>query len=292
MMDRKDLGRPQVGLALSGGGARGFAHVGVIKVLANAGVPIDMLSGTSAGGAVAAVYATGMSLADFEREALCLSQWRTVVSLMDPNLPRLGLFSGERVEAYFARFLGERTFDDLVVPLTLVAVDLENGQEVDIREGRVLDALRATTAFPGVFEPKRWNGRLLVDGGLLNNLPVDVLREAGADVVIAVDVGAQMDEMDDLLEQAQRRRLRPRISAMMDTMMRSVNIIKIYIRQRKLAECPPDVLLRPRIPEGIGVFRGFTAAREAMACGEEVARQALPEILALCGLEEMCDVLG
>jgi NTE family protein len=265
-------------LVLSGGGARGFAHVGVIKVLCEAGVNIDYLAGTSAGGAVAAVYASGLSCAELEEMALDMSRWRTVVSLLDRSRPRLGLFSGDRVEDYFGEILGDKTFRDLTIPLAVVAVDLETGQEVVIKSGRVLDAVRATTAFPGVFAPKRIEGQLLVDGGLLNNLPVDVAQEMGADVVIAVDVSTPMDDLDELLESAEQRRLRPRLRLTLGTMSRSVAIMKNYIRQQKLEAYPPDLLLVPPICEEVGVFRGFTHGPECIRAGEAVARQALPAI--------------
>jgi len=177
-----------VGLALSGGGARGLAHIGVLKVLEREGIPIDYLAGTSMGGVIAAGCAAGLSPEFMEQEALRMTSLRRLLALADPSLPRRGLFEGQKVHEYFIGHLGDRTFDDLRVPLTLVAVDLNTGREVFLSQGQVADAVRATVALPGIFRPVERDGQLLVDGGLLDNLPADAARHIGADVVIAVDV--------------------------------------------------------------------------------------------------------
>ena len=192
--------RPIVGLALSGGGARGLAHIGVLKVLDREGIPVDLLAGTSAGGVVAALRALGMSPGEMEERGFWLGRWRNLVQLVDRADSRMGLFSAQKVADLLHRHFGDKTFADLDIPLALVAVDLETGEEVVLQEGLVLDGLRATTAYPGVFEPVRIGERLLVDGGVLNNLPCDVARSMGADVVIAVDIGVVMDDLPGFLE--------------------------------------------------------------------------------------------
>ncbi|RLF31312.1 MAG: hypothetical protein DRN07_07465, partial [Thermoplasmata archaeon] len=156
-----------MGLALSGGGARGLAHIGVLKVLEREDIPVDFLAGTSMGGIIAAAYAAGLSIEYIEKEALRMGRLRNLITLMDRSLPRLGLFEGQKVQEYLAGHLGDITFDELKIPLALVAVDLETGEEVVLRKGRVVDAVRATISLPGVFAPYRLDGRLLVDGGVL-----------------------------------------------------------------------------------------------------------------------------
>jgi NTE family protein len=172
--------RRTIGLVLSGGGARGLAHIGVLRVLEKEGIPIDYLAGASMGGVIAAGYAAGMSPDDLEKEALTVTQTRRLLRLIDPALANGGLIRGQRLLAYFEQHVGQRTFSDLRLPLALVAVDLNSHQEIILRDGPVALALRATTAVPGALMPVEMNGWRLVDGGVLNNLPVDVARSMGA----------------------------------------------------------------------------------------------------------------
>ena len=172
-----------LGLALGGGGARGLAHIGVLKALEKANIQIDFLSGSSMGGVIAAAYASGLSPDEIESLALEYSSSRTLWRLADPAVPRQGLFRGERLYAYFEKHLKRSTFTELRIPLTLVAVDLDSGSEVHLREGSLAKAVRATVSVPGLLAPVQQNGQCLVDGALLNNLPTDVVRTMGADVV-------------------------------------------------------------------------------------------------------------
>ncbi len=272
----------KVGLALSGGGARGLAHIGVLKILEQEGVPIDYLAGTSMGGLIAAAYAAGLSPDLMEQEALRMASLRRLLALADPSLPRRGLFKGQKVREYLARHLGDRTFDDLRVPLTLVAVDLNTGQEVFLNQGQIADAVRATVALPGIFTPVEWDGQLLVDGGLLDNLPAGAVRQMGADVVIAVDVTSDSGVVASLVEGLHQRRYVP--SGLVDTvevLWRSLDVMMAEISRRQLAEAHPEVIIRPAIPPDVTVLTGFPRAAEIIAAGEEAAQEALPRIRAL-----------
>ena len=180
--------KPRVGLALSGGGPRGLAHVGVLRVLEREGIPLDILAGTSMGGIIAAGYAAGLSPEDLEKEALATARIRRLLRLIDPGLPEAGLMRGQRLQAYFEEILGPLTFADLKISLALVAVDLNAQREVILNEGPLSLALRATISVPGLFTPVEIDGQRLVDGGVLDNLPIDAAQHLGADVVIAVDV--------------------------------------------------------------------------------------------------------
>jgi len=271
--------RPRVGLALSGGGARGLAHIGVLKVLEQEGVPIDFLAGTSMGGIIAASYAAGLGVDYMAEEARRMGRLRNMIRLMDRSLPaRLGLFEGQKVQQYLASHLGDITFDDLRIPLALVAVDLESGEEVVLRSGSVVEALRATISLPGVFAPFRLDGRLLVDGGVLNNLPADVVRRMGAEVVIAVDVSLNLGELPPLVEVEEQHLPLTQIPLIIETLRRTVAIMETHICTQKLAEARPEVLIRPQLGDDISLLGGFARVPECVAAGEEAAKAALPQI--------------
>jgi len=269
----------RVGLALSGGGVRGLAHIGVLKALEQEGVAVDCLAGTSMGGVIAAAYAAGLCPDFMEQEALHMASPRRLLALADPMLPRRGLFDGRKVHEYLAGHLGERTFDDLRLPLALVAVDLNSGREVILREGRLIDAVRATIALPGLFTPVDSDGRVLVDGGVLDNLPADVVRRMGAEVVIAVDVAADGEAVSSLIQSWQHHRYVP--SGLMDTvdiLCRTLGVMMAEINRRRLADAQPDVIIRPAIPQGVTTLTGFPRAAEIIAAGEKAALEALPSI--------------
>ncbi len=270
--------QPRLGLALSGGGARGIAHIGVLRVLQQAGIPVHCVAGTSAGGVIGAGFCAGMSPDMLAQEALYLSNVRHLVRLVDRVPSRLGLLAGDKIAAYMTGKIGRCSFDDLRIPLAVVTVDIESGEEVILDHGPVVDAVRATMAYPAVFEPREMNGRLLVDGGLLNNLPVDVVRKMGADAVIAVDVSAPQEYLADLSEMAGRNHLLPQVRLTMAMVARCIDIMMHRIRTQKLAEYPPDVLICPPVPPDVGIFSGFSRAAECIAAGEQAARDALPAI--------------
>ncbi|MEA3407395.1 MAG: patatin-like phospholipase family protein [Chloroflexota bacterium] len=268
----------KVGLALSGGGARGLAHIGVLKIMEQEGVPIDCLGGTSMGGLIAAAYAAGLSPKFMEQEALRMASFRRLLSLAELSLPRRGLFEGESVCEYLAEHLGDSTFEDLRLPLALVAVDLKSGCEVVLREGRVVDAVRATISLPGIFAPVERDGRLLVDGGVLNDLPADVVRRMEADVVIAVDVATASEAMSSLDETFRRRYVPKGLASTIEVLYRSLTVMMADIHRRRLAEGNPEVVIRPAIPQGVTVLTGFSRVAEVIAAGEKAAREALPRI--------------
>ena len=276
---RQEFRPPQVGLALSGGGVRGLAHIGVLKVLEREGVPIHFLAGTSMGGFIAAAYAAGFSPADLEAEALRFSNPRHLIGFLERSIPRRGLVAKDKLEEYLRRQLGDVTFDRLRLPLALVAVDLNSGGKVVLREGPLVEAVRATTALPGVFPPVERDGQLLVDGGLLDNLPADVVREMGADVVIAVDVSTDERAVAFFAEMLQRRRFVPEsLVELMEILWRSVMVMQQEANRRSLEAANPDVLIRPPIPAGVMVLSGFGRAAEVIRAGEVAAQEALSQI--------------
>lgn len=179
-------GRKRLGLALGGGVARGLAHIGVIAVLKEAGIPIDCVSGTSAGAIVAALLCAGMEASEMEERASRL-RWSQLVSL---GWPRRGLVRFDRLAHWMIQELGDLDFADLRIPCALGATDLERGEAVSLCEGSLAQAVQASCSVPGFVEPFEWQGRLLCDGATSDVLPVEALRRMGAEYVIAVNVFA------------------------------------------------------------------------------------------------------
>jgi NTE family protein len=178
--------RPLIGLALGGGAARGAAHIGVLKVLAEEGIPIDRVAGTSVGSVVGAAFCAGLSWKDILSRARRID-WPDVASL---TLPRMGFLRMERFEGLIRDTIGVEDFRDLSIPFSTIAVDLATGREVIFASGPIARAVRASCSVPGVFEPVLEGEGVLVDGGLLNEVPADVVRRMGADVVLAVSLTA------------------------------------------------------------------------------------------------------
>ncbi|QNB45957.1 patatin family protein [Thermanaerosceptrum fracticalcis] len=176
--------RPKIGLALGAGGAKGLAHIGVLQVLTNENIPIDMIAGSSMGAIIGAAYAAGADLQLMEKLALNLNQ----ALFLDVNLPRLGLLKGDNAMAIIRLLTHNKKFSELNIPLAIVATDIERGEKVIFREGDVASAVRASMSVPGVFNPVCINDRLLVDGAVTERLPVGILKEMGADIIIGVDV--------------------------------------------------------------------------------------------------------
>ncbi|WP_010089821.1 patatin-like phospholipase family protein, partial [Burkholderia ubonensis] len=287
-------GRPAVGLVLSGGGARGYAHLGVLKVLEENRIPIDCIAATSMGAVVGGLYASGMPAAEMQKrlsetnladiafdvtERADLPQSRREDERLYANGATLG-FSGKGVKAPAGIVQGNRLqalladwtaavpinqpFDKLPIPYRAIATDLQTGQMVVLDHGSLPLAIRASMAMPGLFAPAEINDRALVDGGLVRNLPVDSARQMGADVVIAVDIGSQLRPLDALASPA-------------DVAQQMVGIL---IRQNVAAQrkqlAPQDVLLTPEL--GTLTFTDFQKANEAIAAGAAAATAALPRL--------------
>ncbi|MCE5208507.1 MAG: patatin-like phospholipase family protein [Chloroflexi bacterium] len=276
-MKQNLFGKPKLGLALSGGGARGLAHIGVLKELERAHIQVDYLAGTSMGGLVAAVYASGMHPDAIEEVALRYTNIRQLIKLVDPMVPRYGLFQGELMHGFFREVLQNLTFTDLRIPLTLVAVDLISGQEVHLNEGNVADAVRATVSLPGIFAPVGREGQRLVDGGLLNNLPADVVRQMGADIVLAVDVSSN-DYNPFWQSLEQKRFIIGTLGGLISVLGESLDLIMRQQRDYKLQQSPPDFMLKLPIPSDITVMTGYNRGSELIAVGEAAAHPIMADL--------------
>ena len=190
-LTRKVLG-VTIGMALGGGGAFGIAHVGVLAALADAGIPIDLVAGTSMGSIIAIGYAAGLDPSRMEEIAGQIGNVRTALSAIDPSLSGTGLLNGKRLVSIFSPLIPQRCFEDLEVPCRVVAMDVETGERVDIGSGRLDEAFRASCSVPVIFKPVQLGGRTLVDGGMIDPVPSDVVHDMGADITIAVNVVPQL----------------------------------------------------------------------------------------------------
>jgi NTE family protein len=177
---------PKVGLALGSGSARGLAHIGVLRAIEEAGIEIDVIAGTSMGALIGAIFAAGKldglatRFLDFD--------WKGIISLLDPVFPRSGLIDGQKIADLVRAHVSAASIEDLPIPFRAVATCIMSGEEVVCGAGDLIEAVRASISVPGIFTPMRSNGRILVDGGLVNPVPVSVVRAMGADLVIAVDL--------------------------------------------------------------------------------------------------------
>jgi NTE family protein len=247
---------PRIGLALGGGAARGFAHIGVIQVLEEAGIPIDLVAGTSAGSLVAALYAAGRNGAMLARVALAMDE----SAITDWAFPGRGLIRGEALARYVRDQTGGKLIEQLPMPLGIVATDLDNGQAVLFQRGDVGAAVRASSAVPAIFQPVKIGTREYVDGGLVSPVPVRFARQMGADLVIAVDISSPPDGNAT--------------SDPFKLLLQTFAIMGRSINQFELKDA--DVVVRPRLT-GIS-SADFTARQRAIDAGREAATAALPAL--------------
>lgn len=274
---------PAIGLALGGGGARGLAHVGLLKVLAREHIPVAFIAGTSMGGLVGSLYAAGIPLEDVSREIGRLSKISEQLRLVDVGIGAGGLsVRGRRVYNFMADLLGDQlTFADLEIPLAVTSVDLETGRDIVIQGGLVIDAVRATISVPGVFSPVDMGDYRLVDGGVLNNLPVDVARTLGEAPVVAVDVLPSFSENWPGQPPSETGLRFGFVPGGLQDVYSTLMIMIAALTEYRLALYPPDLLLRPILPGDVGLLVGFHRADELIAAGERAAEAVLPQIYAL-----------
>jgi NTE family protein len=260
MLARKPEKRPRIGLALSGGAARGIAQVGVLRALAEHNIPIDCIAGTSAGALVGGVLASGMPLSEIESIGKSL-RWRDVGRM---TMSRMGVQSNERLEKYLREHLPVTRFEDLPIPFAAVATDLQSGTGVVMQgRGDVPLAIRASCAIPGWYIPViDEHGRQLVDGGLVANIPSDVARAMGADIVIAVDVNAEGAAF-----------LGPSLS-IISVVLQSMMVVQRTASLYQLSVA--DVVIKPRV--GHIRWDEMTRAEELIAAGYEAGVESIPDI--------------
>ncbi|MBA4173367.1 MAG: NTE family protein rssA [Hyphomicrobium sp.] len=294
----------KIGLALGGGAARGWAHIGVLKALGEIGIKPDIIAGTSIGAVVGGCYAAGHldALEGFARE---LTR-RRVFGYLDFNLAGTGLINGQRLCERLDRHLGDRAIEELDVRFTAVATEIGSGHEIWLSRGKLVEAVRASYAIPGIFRPVKIGGRWLFDGALVNPIPVSVCRALGARYVIAVNLNADVcgrgavvphpdsvDETNGVAELqpvkgkngvAVRRLLQRQIfgkgedtPGMSTVMIDAFNIVQDRIARSRLAGDPPDALINPRLT-GVGLF-DFHRAEELIALGEAAVKRDADDLI-------------
>ena len=249
----------KVAVVLGGGAAKGFAHVGVLKVLEANRVPVHMVVGTSVGSLVGSLYAYGYPAYDLQKVAMGLEKG----DLADLTVPDNGFVKGEKLEAYVNRMVRDTTMEHLRTPFYAVATDIGSGQETVFGKGNTGSAVRASCAIPGVFRPVRIGDRTYVDGGLVSPVAVDAARRRGANVVIAVDITGDVDGSVP--------------EGTLDTIFHSINVMYSKIAADQLSRA--DVVIRPKV--GYIASGDFTKRHEAILEGEKAASEELPKIQAL-----------
>jgi NTE family protein len=295
---------PRIGLALGAGGARGAAHTGVLNVFEREGIPIHVVAGSSIGALIGAAMACGVPHSRIENEWLENDVTKLFRSFL-PTFPRTGLSSGNELHKYLAQLLGDRRIEDLEMPYAALACDIDTGEAVVLTEGSLPDAVCASTAIPGIFRPVRLNGRILVDGGLVDPVPISTCYALGADFVIAVDITARPqrttsrtreawdrigeqilslgdqpwvpDSLSGLLASTAENledRERP-LPGVYSILNQSIVILQQEVFRLRLALHPPDVLIRPDVRMSI---MGYLRAREGIEVGVRAAEAALPEL--------------
>lgn len=298
-----DSDRPKIGLVLGGGGARGSAHIGVLRVLEEMNIPVDYISGTSIGSLVGALYATGMESQELE-EVITGIDWDYLfkdqtaraglpvrrkkdddLAMFGPkfgvgknsNLTREGAISGQKINFLFESLIKQQTqltdFDELPIPFRAVAMDLKTGDQVVLAKGDLALAMRSSMSVPGVFAPVPWDEYLLVDGGMVDNVPIDVVRDLGADIVIAVNVGSGLRPADELTNALA-------IVGQLTNLMTTKNTV------RSLATLTPnDILIEPPLGDSISAA-DFAKSSKGIGIGYAAAIEAQPELQSLALSED------
>lgn len=251
--------RPKVGLALGSGGVRGYAHIGVLKVLEEYKIPIDYVAGSSMGSIVGVLYANRINLDHLARLAAYLKGKH----LFDYSVPRLGFIKGERIREMIRLLTHRKKLEELEIPISVVATDLTHGERYVFREGPADEAVRASIAIPGVFEPVEMGDKVLVDGGVVERVPVVTAREMGADLVIGVDVSHRIKNR--------------RAKSIFDVMLQTIDIMDREIFVSKASDA--DLLIRPNVGEFD--ITSFERVEEIIREGERAAREKVKEMEAL-----------
>ena len=264
--------RKKVGLVLGGGAARGIAHIGVLEVLEKENIPIDMIAGTSIGAVIGALYAQGKDAGSIKKLVLDL-KWQQLALLVDLALPKSGFIRGKRIKDLLKAALGDDIeFGDLRIPLACVATDIVTGEEVVINDGSVLEGVRASISIPVIFAVSKWRDRYLVDGDLVNPVPVNVVRNMGADFIIAVNVIPAM--RNRVGREGEKRAEGFKEPNIFHVVMQSIYISSYSLVKSRLAEA--DIVIEPRMLH-LG-YGDFHRASEYILQGEVAAQNSILEI--------------
>lgn len=299
-----DMTKPKIGIALGSGAARGWAHIGVLLALAEEGIEPDIVCGCSMGALVGAVYVTG-ELAALEKLVLEID-WKDVLGFLDVDLTSGGLIEGKHIEGFLGAIDNEANIEDMKKPFIAIATDMVTGREVWLQKGPVMPAVRASMAVPGVFSPVELEGKWLLDGGLVNPVPVSACRALGADIVIAVNLNGNLmgkrwpepkakpdpetkgsfDKLFEMIPASIRQSFekispyqmfsKSTVPGYFDVTASALNIMQDLITRSRLAGNPPHIMLTPRLGD-IGMLE-LNRAQEAIVEGRASVKRALPLI--------------
>jgi NTE family protein len=254
--------QPKIGLALGSGGPRGLAHIGVIKALEENNIPIDFIAGSSIGAMVGGFYAADKDIEQIEKIALG-TNWRLMVSLLDPSF-RQGLLGGEKVKKFIESHIDGMSFENLKIPLSVVATNIKNGDVVVLNKGEVASAIRASISLPLVFKPIEWENKLLADGGLSLPVPVEVARTMGAEFVIAVNLDADFFANDN-------GKSSPGFYKIADN---SIGILRHHLACWNIKDA--DLVISPQV--GGAHWGNFLDGKDIILAGEEAIKKVLPQL--------------
>jgi len=298
MAEKDSLSGKTVSLVLGSGGARGLAHIGAIRELEEAGIEIEAIAGSSMGALVGGIYAAG-KLAAYE-EWVCGLEQTDVLSLVDWTFAGGGLIKGKKIIGKLEELVGDINIEDLKIDFTAVAVDIDQGREVWLDRGSLFDAVRASIAIPGVFTPHRYRDRTLVDGGLLNPIPVAPTLRCMTDLTVVVDVNGppsakleasrkkesdkekrsgeggvwdKLKEFVDGFSSNDKSSDTPHGPGLLAVMMRSLDTMEAAITRQQLASFQPDLVVR--VPKNACMVHEFHRAREVIDLGAKLARKAI-----------------
>ncbi|HEY5993298.1 MAG TPA: patatin-like phospholipase family protein [Gallionellaceae bacterium] len=255
-----NLPKPKIALVLGGGAARGFAHIGVIRALEQEKIPVDMVVGTSVGSLIGALYASNPNSFELEWTAFKLEKDDLFDYKILGAITGMGVVKGDKLESFVQGKIPQANIENLKLPFAAVATDLNRGTRVVLDRGPVSIAVHASSAIPGVFEPVVYQGKLLVDGGVMENIPISVAREKGADIVIAVDISENVANFN--------------ITNLVDVTMQAVNIM--FDENVKNKKKDADILISPAV--GDISMLDFTQKKRSMQAGMDATQKAMPEI--------------
>ena len=294
----REMGNLLVGLVLGAGGARGLAHIGVIRILEREGITVDMVAGSSMGALVAAAWASGRTADELEEIAMQVKGMRGFLSLLNPMFPGAGIVRGFSVYRFLRTILNGLTFEDTMIPVKIVACDLHTMEEVVFERGKLIDAIRASISIPGIFRPMKYKGRTLIDGGLASPVPVDLMARSGVSKIIAVNTFPNPEMMKQLRHSEEESRIAPEeMNAAMQETGRLIDtptsIIKQYMRflnttQARVAHeacAKVDVVISPTVPDGF--WYDFYNPERYIRRGEQAAESVLVQLRELAGVQKL-----
>lgn len=247
---------PKIGLALGSGGARGFAHLGALKVLKEHSIPIDMIAGSSMGALVGCFYAFGHNLDQIIKLSIAFRR----NYYLDFTIPKMGFITGDRVKNLIRLFMQGKRLEQLNIPVAVIATDLQTGEKIEFTEGPIPEIVRASISIPGIFVPEKYNGKVLIDGGVADPIPVATVKKMGADIVVGINV-SQLNQKAEM-------------QTVYDVIMQSIDILQQEVVAAR--EVQSDVMIFPRVEQYSS--KEFKNIEQIIQLGEEATLAKLPQI--------------